>query len=384
VPPENIVNLKPYALGVSLLVSAAGGCSSSDEGGAKAPAPALGTCKPAEVSRSYVDAPFQTLAEYCLLDLQGGEPVYREGVVPYGLNSELFSDYAIKSRGVFLPPGTAATYSETESWDLPVGTVIAKTFSFPDDFTKDSPVVTAIETRLLIRTNDGWKGYPYRWNAEQTQATLKVAGELVDLSFVGHDGESVSTTYLIPNSNQCKKCHEFEQGTMGTIGLRARHVNRDFTYPDGTTENQIAHFARLGLLTGAPADTASAPRLRRWDDPEDGSVDERARSWLDVNCAHCHNPKGPARTSGLFLPASETAPEKFGICKAPVAAGKGSGGLSYDIVPGAPSSSILIYRVSSTLPDVAMPELGRSLVNREAVELLRAWIAGMPGDCNTP
>ena len=135
---------------------------------------------------------------------------------------------------------------------------------------------------------------------------------------------------------------------MLPIGPKARHLNRDFAYADGK-ENQLAHWSRLGVLAGAPA-PEQAPRLAVWDDPKTGTLDARARAWLEINCAHCHNPEGPARNSGLDLLASQQNPTSFGVMKPPVAAGIGSGGLPYDIVPGKPDQSILAFRIASTHP----------------------------------
>jgi hypothetical protein len=152
-------------------------------------------------------------------------------------------------------------------------------------------------------------------------------------------------------------------------------LNKDFAYADGA-ENQLAHWQKIGCLSGAPA-PAQAPRLPVWDDPATGTLAERARAWLEINCAHCHNPRGPARTSGLDLMASQTDRYQQGIWKTPIAAGRGSGGRYYDIVPGKPDESILAYRIASTELGVMMPELSRRLVNEEGVALVREWIAGL-------
>ena len=133
----------------------------------------------------------------------------------------------------------------------------------------------------------------------------------------------------------------------------------------------------MGALVGR----RPRPRLPGWPSgttPRSGTLDARARAWLEINCAHCHNPDGPARNSGLDLLASQRNPTSFGIFKTPVAAGLGSGGLSYDIVPGQPDQSILAYRIASTHPGVMMPELGKRLVHEEGVALIRQWIAAMP------
>src|SRR5262249_51791392 len=164
---------------------------------------------------------------------------------------------------------------------------------------------------------------------------------------------------------------------MMPIGPKARHLNRDFAYRDGT-ENQLAHWSRLGALAGAPSPDG-APWLAAWDDPKSGTVDDRARARLEINCGPCHNPAGPAPTTGRALRAARREPAMFGVNKPPVAAGIGSGGRLYDIVPGRPDESILAYRIASTHPGVMMPELGKRLVHEEGVALVREWIAAMAG-----
>jgi len=319
--------------------------------------------------------PFQRLSQYALFvgDAAAQEPA--PGVIPYDLNSALFSDYADKLRFIKLPAGTHATYRDDDVFDFPIGTLIAKTFAYPRDARDRSQGRRLIETRILKREPDGWVGLPYVWNDAQTEASLDVAGDTVDVSWLHTDGKSRTDNYIIPNANQCKGCHK-SGDTMKPIGPKARHLNRDFAYADGA-ENQLARWSRLGELVGAP-DPAKAPRLAVWDDDASGTLDARARAWLEINCAHCHHPEGPARNSGLDLLASQQRPTAFGVFKPPVAAGLGSGGLEYDVVPGQPDRSILVYRISSTHPSVMMPELGKRLVHEEGVALVRQWIAAMP------
>jgi uncharacterized repeat protein (TIGR03806 family) len=318
--------------------------------------------------------PPEQLSAYGLFVGNGStqEPV--EGVVPYDLNSPLFSDYASKYRFVRLPPGTSANYQDTEVFDFPVGTTIAKTFAYPCDLRDPSRGQRLIETRLLIHQPDGWVGLPYIWNDEQTEATLNVAGGTRDVRWVHSDGRERTVDYIIPNTNQCLGCHENSK-VMAPIGPKARNLNKNFDYAQGT-ENQLGHWQKIGLLQGAPP-PEQAPRLAVWDDPSTGSVEERARAWLEINCAHCHNPKGPARTSGLDLTASQTNHYKEGFWKTPIAAGRGSGGRSYDIIPGRPDDSILVYRIESQELGVMMPELSRRLVHEEGVALVRQWIASL-------
>ena len=328
-------------------------------------------------------AKYPTLSSLCLFDVARSGATARltprAGLVPYDLNTPLFSDYTWKSRWILLPAGTKATYRPDTVFDFPVGTLIVKTFGFAADLRRPTDDVKLVETRVMVRSADGWIGLPYVWSDDQADAALTVGGAVKSASWVGVDGAPQSTDhYLVPSTAQCAQCHADDAHVFQPIGPKARNLNRALVYPDGASDNQLAHWTRLGLLDGAPADPASAPRLPTWNDPATGSLDERARAWLEVNCAHCHDPHGTARTTGLFLDTAVTDLGQRGLCKPPVAAGPGSGGRAWDISPGKPDDSILIFRVESTAPALMMPALGRSVVHAEGVALLREWIAAMP------
>ncbi len=276
------------------------------------------------------------------------EPV--AAAIRYELRTPLFSDYANKDRVVLMPTAGGANrkagFNEFAVYDFPIGTVIAKTFSYGG---------RRVETRILVNEKAGWVGLPYVWNKEQTDAVLELVPDPVQVSYVHPaSGETETFEYNIPNSNQCKACHE-NAGVMKPIGPKSRHLDPVYTE----------------RLTGV-ANVAPAPL---------DTLDDRARAYLDINCAHCHNTKGPANTTGLVLTYGETDPAKLGVCKTPVAAGQGSGTFRFSIVPGRPDESILIHRMRSTAPKVQMPELGRSIVHREGVALIREWIASLKGGC---
>jgi uncharacterized repeat protein (TIGR03806 family) len=232
---------------------------------------------------------------------------------------------------------------------------------------------------VLVRTAEGWTGASYQWDDAQSRATLAPGGAIVPLSFVDATGATESPSYLVPSQAQCKKCHA-NDGAMITLGPNARQLNRDYAYATGT-ENQLAHWSRVGILTGAPS-ADRAPRLPVYDDPSTGDVPSRARAYLEANCAYCHNGAGEARTSGLLLGYAATDPYALGVCKPPVAAGKAAQNQMYDVVPGHPEQSILVYRMRSTAPSIAMPELGRSLEHAQAVALVSDWITSMSGACH--
>ena len=231
-----------------------------------------------------------------------------------------------------------------------------------------------METRLLIHTRDGWIGFPYVWNEEQTEADLEIAGKRLNVSFIDPAGQSINFEYSVPNFNQCKGCH-VNQNRMIPIGPKVRLLNHDFDYDDGKM-NQLVKWDMLDMISGLPS-VSSLPHTPDYNDLESGSIEERARALIDINCAHCHRLDAPGETSGLFLNIEETDPTRLGIYKPPVAAGRGSGNLDYTIVPQYPDQSIMIYRMESTAPGMMLPELGRKLVHKEGIELVKKWIQEM-------
>lgn len=297
--------------------------------------------------------PAKWLSAYGLF-ADGPAQIPTTGVTPYDLATPLFSDHAEKLRFVWTP--SPASYDPKEAFEFPVGSVLIKTFAYPDG-------AGLIETRLLIRQAAGWKAWPYVWDAEKGDARLRLAGARFDIP---HDGQIIS--YRVPNANQCKGCH-MRGGAITPIGPKARNLNHEFDYEDGP-QNQLAEWISRGHLTAAP----DPPPAADW---RTGDLNTRARAYLDVNCAHCHRRDGPASNSGLFLTFGEEERAAWGYRKRPVAAGRGSGGLAFDIAPGAPEASILIYRMQSPEPGVMMPELGRSLPHAEGIKLISDWIAGL-------
>ena len=305
-----------------------------------------------------------------------------QGGIIYDLTTPLFTDYANKYRFVFIPEGTQAAYRDQEVFDFPVGTIIAKTFTIQADLRLENSDEELIETRLLIRRQDGWKALPYIWNADKSDAVLSRTGGTQLVNWVDLNGVARSTNYKIPNTNDCANCHG--EKTLIPIGPKARLLNKDYAYASGTA-NQLEHWTTQGILTGAPADTSSIDTIPLWGDTS-ADLDDRARGYLDINCAHCHQPTiGAANTSGLYLEYYRPFGSETGRCKPPVAAGSGAGNLDYDIVPGNAAESIVDFRMDSSEPGVAMPEIGRSIIHTEGVQLIRDWINAMPlVDCKAP
>lgn len=297
------------------------------------------------------------------------------GVVPYAVNTPLFSDGAEKLRFVQLPSGEPASYRSDGFLDFPVGTRLVKTFYYPVDRRSPAGPRRLVETRLLIREADGWVGLPYVWNELQTEAQLRRAGARVPVEWIDEQGERRSVEYRVPSVADCGLCHRTEGRLMAPIATKVSQLNRIVADGDEPM-NQLARWQRRDLLVGLPP-VEHLPHYPAWDDPTSGSLEERARAYLDANCAHCHSPTRSASSSRLDLRYAQRDPWSFGVFKRPVAAGRGSGDRLYDIWPGRPEASILLYRMESVEPAVMMPELGRTIVDLEGVEAVRAWIARM-------
>jgi len=295
--------------------------------------------------------------------------VPHDKVVPCELISTLFSDYSYKQRWVYVPTNQKATYyKESSVFDFPVGSALIKTFYYPIDERDPSKGMNLLETRLLLRKENGWEAVSYAWNDEQNEAFKKIAGKTINVSWTNFLGEEEDVRYRVPNVNQCKECHAADD-MITPIGPKARNINKDFKYEEGEF-NQLDYWMTKQIIDSYPLELVSPVD---WSD-ESQNINDRVRSYLDVNCGHCHSPTGNANSTGLYLHLDETRDIHLGIYKKPVATGRGSGGLKYSIVPGKPEESILLHRMISLDPGVMMPESGRALSHHEAVEMVREWI----------
>ena len=297
-----------------------------------------------------------------------------EGVIPYSIASPSFSDYAEKKRFIKIPDNQKLSINSDGSFNYPEGSVLIKTFYYPYNFNKPEKNHRIIETRLLIKTENDWVALPYVWNLDQTDAILEIAGDRLPVHWIDKNNTNVNIEYSVPNMNQCKGCHVY-QNKFTPLGPKLKNLNFSYHYSDSSF-NQINRWVELGILESKSL-ILDLPRSIDYENPHLGNVDERARAWLDVNCAHCHRLGGPAETSGLFLEFEQVNPKALGIMKPPIAAGRGTGNNKYNIVPGKPGESIMIYRINSTDPGIMMPELGRQLIHREGLSLIRQWIEEM-------
>ncbi|MDY7099179.1 MAG: SO2930 family diheme c-type cytochrome [Pseudomonadota bacterium] len=305
----------------------------------------------------------RTLSEFGFFrDAAARQPA--PNVIGYELNTPLYSDGADKLRYIFVPTGEPLLVTGDGLLEFPVGSAIIKTFAFGEGDDQ-----RFIETRVLLHRADGWVALPYRWNEEQTEARLALAGARIPIT--RPDGTELS--YRIPNKNECKTCHQ-KDGEVIPIGPKARNLSHVW----------LASMQRIGRLSGWRLefpDTDPEDRglyLPTWPYRDHVTPEAGARAYLDVNCAHCHQPGGSASNSGLDLRWEQDDPHAIGIAKPPVAAGRGAGGFEVSIAPGDPDRSIMVHRMASTEPGVAMPELGRSTTDDAGIEIVRRWIAAMP------
>jgi len=335
------------------------------------------------------------LSDVAMLHWTGDTLLYNDGALTYSLVNTLFSDYTKKERAIWLPPDTQISWKDDGPLDFPVGTIISKTFMMGPDLRRPDEALRPLETRLLVKLDTGWEAWPYVWTEDGTRAELDVTGEVMSLSFIDPDGVSREAAYLVPQKNQCVECHEHRSPSgdrhLTLIGPQSRQLNRTVTTESGP-QNQLTWWSDLGRLDGLPSieslDAASSVTPFYSADLTDFSSEETtraAREYLDINCAHCHSESAvEGQSSHLWLNHDNEDAFHLGICKRPGSAGEGTGGLTFDIVPGSPDESILFFRFSTENVGAMMPQIGRSLAHSSAQPLLRRWIEDMaPAHCST-
>jgi uncharacterized repeat protein (TIGR03806 family) len=344
--------------------------------------------------------------------------------VPYVLNSKLFSDYSTKYRVMFLPTDTKGTYlapgaeSTNATIVFPVGTILAKSFAFPEN---NGTTEKVAETRLLIKRSDSsglieWAPLEYQWFDKPEggrEALLNQSGATIATSWDYTDTESgelfsgSTAAYTLPNRGQCIQCHanaDLESGAA-PIGTKVRNINRSYMSdsPFDTDQanhqirgqNQIKYLCDNDLLAGCPTilgsdldtnnNATNLERVPKFNKPGDSGfvansdedIEARARAWLEINCAHCHNDQGFAANTGFYTDVYRMVDQSHGICKGPTAAGaEGSDGRRFDIVPAQSEASILEFRISPKAegPAARMPPVGRSVVDVQGHALIKQWI----------
>lgn len=318
--------------------------------------------------------PYDNLSEYNFFEgnIADLSPVY--GVLPYDLNSALFSDYANKKRFIWMPKDSTAKYVNDHTiFDFPVGTILIKNFYYdnvlPDMSTK------IIETRLMIKLEDDWTFANYVWNEEQTDATFTTQSKFLAFDWE-LNGETKSVNYKIPGFPECFTCHN-KYDTPLPIGPKPQNINRNYLYPEGS-KNQLAKWVEQGYLEdNYPSEIKS---LVEWDD-ESQPLDLRVRSYFDINCAHCHSDQSYCEYASMRFEFNKTEDiSNLGVCVESVFYINPS--ITHIVNPGITQRSALFFRISSDEDQYKMPLIGRTLNHIEGIELIEEWINSLTQNCN--
>jgi uncharacterized repeat protein (TIGR03806 family) len=288
----------------------------------------------------------------CVDPLHPVEPA--AGLIFYDVNAPLWSDGAEKRRWLALPDGAKIKVAADGDWDLPVGSVLVKTFLL---------AARPIETRLFVRHEDGdWAGYTYAWRDDGSDADLLPSS--VRKTFGNQE-------WTYPSRENCILCHTKAAG--GSLGLETAQLNRTVVYAKGPA-NQLATFEHIGLFETAlpsPSPAFLVPTSTA------GALDDRARAYLHANCANCHRPSGITEVSIDLRYSTRLADTR--ICDVEPAKGN-FGFLGAKILkPGDPSLSMMSIRMHSVISGVLMPQIGRSLVDEDGVSVIDAFITALAG-----
>ncbi len=279
-------------------------------------------------------------------NLSGLNPA--EGVQLYEIHSTLFTDYAEKQRLIRLPAGQKMRYNNSNLLpEFPNNTLIAKTFYYNIDDRNPSLGKKIIETRILIKVENTWLVGDYIWNEAQTEATYRETGSTESISHIDINGDTQTVNYMIPSKQDCFTCHNNNEKTF-PIGPKLRNLN---FVPSYTSQNQLDYFITNDLFEGVnPGNVTTLPD---WTDPANYTLTERARAYIDVNCAHCHQPGGsvPAAFNIDFRLKHHLKTREFILNRGEI-----------------------IARFQSTAPVYRMPQLGRTIVHTEALQMLNDYI----------
>ncbi len=278
------------------------------------------------------------------------------GVIPYDVNSPLWSDGAEKERFLAIPDGEAIHIDEDHFWEFPLGTVLVKNFLFHGRY---------VETRLLaLHSDEVWRGYSYEWNEAQTDARLIAADEQLTKNINGQE-------WSYPTRAQCLQCHN-SGINKGALGAETAQLNRNIVYPTtGMLSNQLETFDHIAMFdTKLSASAAELPTLATLGDTS-RSFEERARAYLHSNCSSCHREGG---STSLSLDLRYDLDEaEMGVCdKHPLA-----GNLGLDeariLAPGESARSLLLQRMMNT-DRTRMPPLGTAIAHDEGIDIVSFWI----------
>jgi len=325
------------------------------------------------VNYNLAEMPYPKLSDYNFFEgsLSELSPVY--GVLPYEPISVLFSDYAHKKRFIWMPNNVKANYeNDYEILNFPTGTILIKNFFYENVQPENNTRI--IETRLMIRKDEGWIFVNYIWNDEQAEAFFTLTGGFTEVNWI-QNGEAKSVNYRIPGESECFTCHKSAVSSI-PIGVKPQNLNSDYLYEEGA-KNQLQKMIDMGYL-----ENSIPSSINTVVDYSDASqpIDLRMRSYVDINCAHCHSDDRHCDYRPLRFAFNETENEtNLGVCVDPDTS---IPPYTKIVVPSDPDNSLLFFRVSTNLEQYRMPLLGRTLQHEEGVAMIREWINSLTTNCN--
>lgn len=319
--------------------------------------------------------PYAKLSDYHFFDGDLKSQLPSLDVLPYEPASSLFTDYAKKKRFVWMPKNTKATYtSDGKVLELPIGSALIKTFYY--DNVQPSNNTKIIETRVMIRKSTGWIFAEYVWNEDQTEAFLEMEGSNIAVSWL-ENNVAKSTNYRIPSEQQCMTCHKVNEQAI-PIGIKPQNINTLYNYTSGS-KNQLAKWIEVGYLeNNIPGNILTTIDYKNTSQP----LELRVRSYLDANCAHCHQNNSHCDYRPMRFAFSETTNlANMGVCVSTQDMSGFPQALSTIVTPGNVNRSMLFYRLNTEDESYRMPLLGRNIVHEEGLQLIEQWINSLE-PCN--
>ena len=293
------------------------------------------------------------------------------GLIPYQPAHPFWSDGVVKQRWVGVPSISNVEFTG-DDWNFPLGTVAVKHFSYYQS--QNNPgTERRLETRVILNSDQGWQGFTYRWNDEQTDAQLVTGRQTTTLTVTQSDGSVATQQYNFPSQGDCLRCHTEAEGW--TLGLNTGHLNSEYDYGQ-TINNQIETWNHIGMFD---VDVGSANQYDTYPSLDDEQVDlaQRARTHLDVNCSVCHQPGGGTNVNLDFR--AITADEAINAIDMTPSAGNLGIENAHIIAPGSKESSILWQRISR-LDDKRMPPLSSHVLDQQAIDIIGKWIDALPSE----
>jgi hypothetical protein len=310
------------------------------------------------------------------------------GLIPYVPNVALWSDGAVKSRYLAVPnnggvitPDEQIQFAPTNSWTFPAGTVFVKNFDLVVNQTNANVPLRRLETRLLVRDINGQVyGVTYKWRADNSEADLLTTSLNEDISITNATGVTTQTWYY-PSPQDCLTCHT--PAANYVLGVNARQLNGNETYPTASAtnmDNQLRTLNRLGLFYPAFDESAitNFEKISALTNLS-ASLEQRARSYLDANCAQCHTPLNTTGIHANFDARYDTPLAQQNITNALAITSLGISDNACIVKPDDIWRSVLLYRINTNNPVIKMPQLARNVIDTNAVQVFTDWINSLPG-----